>query len=119
MNETKLSTTITPQAGTNHQLIVCGQGVERHYSLGFENEHEVAIVYKNHDVREVLASVPFEWRLNNHYTLTASALDGQLMLAIDGKVLLQTNHDAYTTGMVGFSALHGGKCVYEQFRVNM
>lgn len=118
MKDTHLRTTFTPLEGDNHQLVFRSTGLQRYYSAGFENDHEIAIVRYYNGERTVLASMAYEWEHRKIYTLKVRAIEGEIHLAINDEPLLCTQDDMFSYGMVGMLALHGGKCLYEAFAVN-
>lgn len=98
---------VRPLSGETIGLILRGQGAIRYYSFGFDGKRRVSIARQDYE-RTVLAAADFVWENSGTYKMKASACGNKLQLWIDEKLVLQTQDDALTYGMVGYCTGQAG-----------
>ncbi|WP_181417927.1 ADP-ribosylglycohydrolase family protein [Ureibacillus chungkukjangi] len=117
MEDAIIEAKITPEKGNSHGILFRSLGTEQFYYAGFEANNKVAIGLKNFDTT-VLASTDFKWQHGELYHLKVKAIDNNLSLYINDEHLLTVQDDTFQHGMWGLYAFEGGKCSYNNLKVN-
>ena len=117
MEEAIIEAQLTPEKGDSHGIIFRSLGTEQFYYAGFTSKDKVSIGLKNFDTT-ILASKDFKWKHGELYHLKVKAIDNNLSLYINDELLLTVNDDTYQHGMWGFYAFEGGKCSYQNIKIN-
>ncbi len=112
-------------------LLAMYQDNDHYYVFGFDRAAEspdapleLRIKRKWHNPQTgqventTLASAPYDFKQGRWYTLTASILDGELSLSVDGKSMLQVQNADLKHGQPGFLSVYAD-CAFDDFRLLM
>jgi ADP-ribosylglycohydrolase len=97
----EVSSDIMPLLANGWGLAARVQGRERYYALMFDRQDggRVRLVKRQH-CETTLAGKPFDWKLDQRYTLTLRVVDGDIAASIDGQLVFEVQ-DATASQMRG------------------
>jgi len=111
-----VTTTITPDNGTSHLLLVRAQGAMRCYAGGLSEDGTLSI-YKNDFGWKELVNCEYEWQLGKTYGITMTAKGNKITLALNDKEILTIEDNDYAYGMFGCGSLSIGRVSFGDFRI--
>ncbi len=108
---------ILPQNGTSHLLALRVQGTRQGYYAGLDGEGRISILHHDRNTLHRLASAPFDWKLEQEYTLNFSAQGTKLTLSIDGTPVLTAEDGHLDHGMIGYALYDSGRAALSDLEV--
>ncbi|WP_020610950.1 ADP-ribosylglycohydrolase family protein [Sediminispirochaeta bajacaliforniensis] len=107
-----LRTTITPEHGESHMLILRAKGRRHGYFVGFDGKDRVRLM-KNDNGLEECASVAFPWRHGRCYEVESSIRGDTIIFSVEGqKVLEYCDPAPYRYGMYGLAQLSASRTLF-------
>jgi hypothetical protein len=111
-----VSARVRPLAGESHLLVARAAGAMRGYAAGFDGAGRVSILCHDFGVTR-LASTAFAWETGRDYTLGLEAIGDRIVLAVDGRAVLEARDSTHAAGMVGCAAESAARALYGMFEV--
>jgi len=116
VGDQKISTTITPQAGDCHMLVVRAKGAQQAYWGGLDGKGKIALYRQNFGF-EKMAEADFDWAYDMDIVIALEAIGKDISLWIDGQKMLEAHDEALKSGMVGCGTLRASRTLFGPFIV--
>lgn len=116
VGDQRVKARLSPLAGHSHLLGLRCKGAMSGYFAGFDAPGRVAIYRKDFGTAR-LAEGPCPWALGGDYELSFEAIGDRLVLALDGKPVLEARDQVHAEGMVACGCLGPARALYGPFQV--
>ncbi len=110
----QIASSITPQNGTSHLLVVRAQGAQRCYAAGL-GENGKAVLMKNDFGFSTLVQCDFLWEIGKTYQAAIRCCGNSITLSIDGREILTAQDDSFDHGMFGCGSCEIGRTSFGNF----
>jgi hypothetical protein len=99
---------LRPHCGSRHRILFRVRGAQRSYALSLAPNGRVALEKNWQGYREV-ASVPFEWRLQQEYRLAVQVVGNRIQAFVDDQPMLEWRDvdRPWESGCVGLGVRNG------------
>lgn len=117
-NNYQFEATVIPKLGNHHHINFRVQGGIRSYAVGLAPGNQLTL-YKNENGYRRLASVDFNWKLDNSYNIQVEANENRYRIFVDNQFVLtyEDQDSPYLTGQIGFSNLNASHTHFSRFKV--